>query len=94
MASISKPVSYTFFSEDIQGLITAISINSRNIAGIALATIEEGTLVDATIYDKEKTFDVTQNSIKSKMKNSPFLNKSLKGKVIGVINNNKSAFFE
>lgn len=84
----------TFFSEDTQGLITAISINSRNIAGIALATIEEGTVVDATIYDKEKTFDVTQNSIKSKMKNSPFLNKSLKGKVIGVINNNKYAFFE
>ena len=84
----------TFFSEDIQVLISAISINSRKIAGISLASVEEGALVDATIYDTEKTFDITQGSIKSKMKNSPFLNKSLKGKVIGVINNNKYAFFE
>ena len=84
----------TFFSEDIQYLINAISINSRNIAGIASATIKEGAIADATIYDIEKTFNVTQNSIKSKMKNSPFLNKPLKGRVIGVINNNKFAFFE
>ena len=84
----------TSFSEEIQALITALSINSRKIAGITSATIEEGALVDATIYDTEKTLDVTQSTIKSKMKNSPYLNKSLKGRVIGVINNNKCAFFE
>ena len=57
----------TFFSDYIQNLINAISINSRNIAGIALATIKEGAIADATIYDIKKTFNVTpkRNKIKN-----------------------------
>ena len=84
----------TSFSDYIQNLINAISINSRKIAGIPLATIEEGETVDATLYDTNQEFELNKKSIKSKMKNSPFLEKSFKGKVIAVINNKKHIIFE
>jgi len=83
----------TSFSDYIQNLINAISINSRKIAGIAIATIEEGKMADATLYDTNQEFEWNKKLIKSKMKNSPFLNKTFRGKVKAVINNNRYSIF-
>ena len=67
-------------------LIKLFSFNARSIFKIALHTIEEGADADITLFNRNKNTLLTKENIKSKSSNSPFLNKELKGKVIGIIN--------
>jgi dihydroorotase len=46
-------------------------------------------VADFTLFTKEGEFIYDEKTIKSKSKNSPFINKQLKGKVIGIINKDK-----
>jgi dihydroorotase len=67
--------------------IELISINPRKILGLELPSIQEGTVANITMFDPEITYTFTEDAIKSKSKNSAFIGKELKGKVIGIINN-------
>ncbi len=69
--------------------VELISINPRKILGLAIPSIKEGEAVNVTIYDPQTTYTFTEDAIKSKSKNSAFIGKELKGKVIGVFNNNQ-----
>lgn len=44
-----------------------------------------GSVADVTIFDPEKSWSLTKENIVSKSKNSPFINHSLKGRVIKTI---------
>jgi dihydroorotase len=46
-------------------------------------------VADFTLFTKAGEFIYDEKTIKSKSKNSPFINKQLKGKVIGIINKDK-----
>ena len=70
--------------EQLTGLLSA---NARSIFFPSGNSIAEGQMADITLFDK--TIDKTYTSFTSKSRNTPFLNKQLNGKVVGVINRDK-----
>ncbi len=69
--------------------VELVSINPRNIFGMQMPTIKEGAVANVTIFDPQATYVFTADAIRSKSKNSAFIGKELRGKVIGIINNNQ-----
>jgi dihydroorotase len=70
-------------------LITLLSVNPRKIFGIAIPEIKEGAAACLTLFNADEEYIFSEQMIKSKSKNSPFIGKKLKGKVIGIINKGK-----
>lgn len=62
------------------------TINVRNIFGLPVPEIKEGETASLTLFIPGSEFIFEENMIHSKSKNSPFIGKQLKGKVIGIIN--------
>lgn len=62
------------------------TINIRNIFGLSIPEIKEGETASLTLFVPGGEFTFEENMIRSKSKNSPFIGKQLKGKVIGIIN--------
>lgn len=81
-------------SEDIgwDDLIIKVTDNPRKLLGMELPTIEVEAKANLTLFDpkREWTFDPDQNE--SRSKNSPWLGKSLKGRAVGGVNNNRQWF--
>ena len=67
-------------------LIKLFSTNARNIFQIVSSTIEEGANAEITLFNRNNNTLLTKENSKSKSSNTPFINKELKGKVIGIIN--------
>jgi dihydroorotase len=57
--------------------------------GIGTNTINEGEKAEITLFNPGVSYKFSESNIHSKSKNSLFLGKTLKGKVYGVIANNK-----
>lgn len=57
-------------------------------------TIEEGQLANLTLFEPEKSYTFEKKHIVSTSKNSAFLGKQMKGKVVGIINNKKAIWNE
>jgi dihydroorotase len=66
-------------------ILEKLTINPAKILKEKLGVIKQGAVADLTIFDPKKKWKLTSNTIKSKSKNTPFLNKELIGKTIGVI---------
>ncbi len=65
--------------------ITALfSLNAREIFNLPSASINEGNIAEITIFNTDKESEFAKDSILSRSYNSAFINKTLKGKVIGV----------
>ncbi|WP_405377920.1 dihydroorotase [Nonlabens sp. Asnod3-A02] len=56
--------------------------------------IEEGQIANLTIFEPETSYTFEKSNIVSTSKNSAFLGKTMKGKVIGIINNKKALWNE
>ena len=69
--------------------IEKITTNPKNIFGIENHTIQEGNIADVTLFNPDLEYIFTKNHIASTSKNSPFINKKLKGNVYGVFANNQ-----
>ena len=52
-------------------------------------TISEGEIADLSLFNPDETYQFSKTNITSRSKNSAFLGMNLKGKVYGVIANNK-----
>lgn len=63
--------------------------NARKIFSLHQLVIEEKGVADLTLFTKEGETAYNLAAIKSKSKNSPFINNILKGKVIGIINKDR-----
>ncbi len=70
-------------------VINCLSAKPRRIFGLPPATIAEGAAADLTLFLPEKEYMVS-DQLFSKSKNNPFIGKTLKGKVFGVIHKNKT----
>lgn len=67
-------------------LVELFSHNNRHIFNLDAATIKEGLPANLTLFSKEIVSTIEANSIKSKSRNTAFINHQLKGSVIGIIN--------
>jgi dihydroorotase len=72
----------------LEKLIEKISITPREILKLNLPSISEGLPANITVFDPDLEWTFTAKDIKSKSKNTPFVGKKLKGKVIGVFHKN------
>jgi len=70
-----------FIKMQTDNINTILNINNNGLA--------EGASTNFTLFDPTFEYAFTPENIHSKSKNSPFIGKSLKGKVIGVINSNQ-----
>jgi len=68
--------------------VQLLSLNPRKIFGLPVATIQEGQCACLTFFDPAAHWTVTEESLRSRASNSPFLGKTLQGKVIGIFNKN------
>ena len=73
----------------IDEYVKFLSINPRKIFGIAIPEIKEGATACLTLFNADEEYIFDEKMIKSKSKNSAFIGKKLKGKVIGIINKGK-----
>ncbi len=73
-------------------MVKLTSYNPAKLLGIDRGVIEEGKIADITIFDPNKEYIYTKESIVSKSKNSPFIGKKLKGEVKYTIVNGKVAY--
>jgi dihydroorotase len=62
------------------------TIRVRNIFGLPVPEIKEGETASLTLFLPADEFTFDETMIHSKSKNSPFIGKKLKGKVVGIIN--------
>ena len=62
---------------------------AKSIFNITNTSIEEGSLANLTLFTTTDEFEFNETHILSKSKNSAFLGKTLKGKVVATLNNNQ-----
>lgn len=65
--------------------IDAAAVQPRKILGLAVPELAVGSPANLTIFDPEKEWTLTAANMQSKSRNSPFLDKLLKGKVLRVV---------
>jgi len=66
---------------DWPGLVEKIALNPARILGIQKGTLSPGSCADIVIVDSKRELILKKEDIVSKSKNSPFLNRKLKGVV-------------
>lgn len=66
--------------------ISLLTVKPRNIFGIPVPELKETTAANLTLFDPDQRWLFEERDIHSRSKNSAFLNISLKGKPLGIIN--------
>jgi dihydroorotase len=77
------------FYTDLSTLINQLTEHPKNITGLTIHPIDINAEACLTFFDPSIEFTFEEQMIKSKSKNSPFIGKKLKGKILGIINNNQ-----
>ncbi len=73
----------------VAAFVTMQTENTRNIFGLKTPEITEGAAACLTLFTAEQEYVFEESMIRSKSKNTPFIGKPMKGKVVGIINGNK-----
>ena len=74
---------------DMEDLIAKVTEAPRRILKMEIPLIMEEEKANLTLFDPEAEWIFDQSNNFSKSKNSPFLGKKMKGKVVAVFNNSK-----
>jgi dihydroorotase len=85
-------VAEAFKNHGLEEAIEALTSKPRAILGMNSQSIKEEADANLTIFSVKQSSTLSDKNNESKSKNSPFLNKILPGKVIGIINGGKSSF--
>lgn len=73
----------------LEKLISCLSENPKSRFNIDCPLIKEGEKASLTLFNPDFEYVFTKDCISSTSKNAIFLNKKMKGKVYGIISNNK-----
>ncbi len=65
-------------------LVKLLSLNARSIFNLPPANIGEGAVAELTLFNRKVSTTLTKQDIKSKSVNTPFIDRPLKGKVLGI----------
>jgi dihydroorotase len=71
----------------LEELISILATNPRKMMRQDIPVIEEGSPANLTIFDPELTWVFSDQDIRSKSRNTPFVGKEFKGRVLGIVNN-------
>ena len=74
---------------NLEDLISCLTTKPKTIFGLENHSISEGNKADITLFNPDLATVFTKEAILSTSKNSPYINKKLKGKVYGVFANNQ-----
>ncbi|MCB9360141.1 MAG: dihydroorotase [Flavobacteriales bacterium] len=74
---------------DLAEMIETITSKPRAILKLSQPQLKEGELANLTLFSPTTEFVLEKAQIISKAKNSPFVGRTLKGTVIGIVNKNK-----
>lgn len=77
------------FTADITAFVQLVTENPTKIFGLASQKVEEGAAASLTIFEPATEYIFEESMVLSKSKNSPFIGKKMKGKVVGIIHKNK-----
>lgn len=69
--------------------VQLLSIQPRQLLGLPVPSIAEGSVASLTLFDPARKWTVSQTDIRSRSKNSPFIGRELTGRVIGIINKDR-----
>lgn len=83
--AFSLCLTHTDIPEEV--LVSKFSMAPRNILGLPAPAIKKGEKANLTVFDPEATWKYSISA--SKSANSPFLGTEMKGKVLGVVNQNR-----
>ena len=75
---------------DKEMLVKMLTENPRKYFQYGNAAIKENAVACLTLFDPSAGYIFEESMILSKSKNSAFIGKRMKGKVIGIINKHKS----
>ncbi len=78
--------------KNIPNLISCLAVSPRQILGLPKVLVNEGEEANLTIFSTEKQTEFSERNNLSKSRNSPFFDRPLAGRVIGVIRGTKSYF--
>jgi dihydroorotase len=78
--------------ENIHAIVRSFTTNARRVMELPEVVVEEGAEANLTLFTLSGQTILTEKNNLSRSKNSPFLNKPLKGRVIGIVNGTKSYF--
>lgn len=74
----------------LRDLIDKLTVQNRRILRREIPTIEVGNAANLTIFDPTLSWTFTEENNVSKSVNSPFFGREMKGKVLGIIHQNKA----
>jgi dihydroorotase len=63
--------------------------NAREIFALQKSIVDKNAIADFTLFERETEYTYQASMIKSKCRNSAFINRVVRGKVIGIINKDK-----
>ena len=79
----------TYSNLKLNDLVKKFAVNPRQILGLPVPKIKEKEKANLTFFLPNKEWKFEEKNIRSKSKNSPFIGKKMKGKVMAVVNNGK-----
>lgn len=74
----------------LERIVEAFTCSPRTIFGLQDAVIAEGNKANLCMFLPEEKFVTTEKEIQSLSRNNPFINKTLKGKIVGIIHHQQS----
>ncbi len=86
-------LTYTYLVEkriiSLDEMINKMSVNPRKLLSLPEIKIKEGEKANLTILDINKEWEVKEDELHSKSRNTPYTGWKLKGKAVGIVNNYK-----
>src|SRR5688572_10356686 len=79
---------------ELEVLIEKITSNPRKLLGLDVPKIDVEEKANLTLFDPNKTWTFDEKVNLSKARNSPWLNKEIKGKAVAVFNNGRTRIDE
>ena len=70
-------------------LVEKLAVNPRKMLNLPVPEIKEGAAANLCVFDPSEEWIVKKSDLRSKSDNNPFIGKTLKGRVLGVLNNGK-----
>lgn len=71
---------------NLQQLMDKLVYNPRKILNLDIPELAAGSKANLTIFNTDETWTFSPENVRSKSKNSPYLNKELKGRALGIFN--------